>query len=463
MYAMKIKSIFLAATILLYGTWAIAAEGGHPLGARITPPLPAESIVQGQKSNSSQPAAQGAQSGSTNVIGPRAIYANDPEVSAVYAAYSSYMADIPFDKRHRELAILVVAREWDSQYEWWAHESSARKAGISDAVIEAIRANRDTVFNKADEQIIYDYAHELVTLHRVNDAAYKKAWDLLDTKMLIKFTMLVGHYCGVAATLNAHKLAIPGGVKDPLPVPKPASTAYPEALSDDYVLMVFVKPVEARMAEFVHWYQDEHMPEVINRPGFVSGRRYGMVPDQSWLPKQAGPNPQMVQYNIKTAELEKVFAEDSKLSQAARLKDPPLDPTATKSYTYQRLGPEIKGSGPKSTGKGEAKTYKFISLNGPKEGVEDAFNRWYDNHVAEVIQTPGFVSGQRYKRSPIQRYSGADSSPYMVEYTIVTDDLQSVFEELNKRHDSFVKSDAIDSGKSSTFVCEALSPLMKRK
>ena len=241
------------------------------------------------------------------------------------------------------------------------------------------------------------------------------------------------------------------------------SSAYNEVLSDDYVLMVFIKPIEARMAELIHWYQDEHMPEVISRTGFVSGRRYAVVPDQSWLPKQAAPNPQMVQYNIKTTELEKVFAEDSKLSQAARLADPPMDPTATKSYTYQKLGSEMKGAGPKSTGKSEMKTYEFISLHGPKEGQRDAFNRWYDNHVAEVIQTQGFVSAQRYKRSPIQRYSGTDSAPYMVIYTIATDDLQSVFEELNKRHDSFAKSDAIDSSKSSTLVYEALSPLIKRK
>jgi 4-carboxymuconolactone decarboxylase len=203
----------IIAIFILFGSYAMGADNNHPLGSRIEPPK-TESMTQGQK-DAQLKAVQGT---TGQVKGPTLIYLNDPEVSAIYKPYSQFMADIPFDKRHRELTILVVARAWDSQYEWWAHESSARSAGISDAVIEAIRANKTPVFDKPDEKIIYDYAHEMVTLHKVSDQTYKKAWDLLDTSMLIKLTMLIGHYCGVAVTLNAHQVALPAGEKIPLPV-----------------------------------------------------------------------------------------------------------------------------------------------------------------------------------------------------------------------------------------------------
>src|ERR1041385_8060342 len=42
-----------------------------------------------------------------------------------------------------ELAILVAAREADSQYIWSAHEPAARKAGVAQPVIDAVKYNKD--------------------------------------------------------------------------------------------------------------------------------------------------------------------------------------------------------------------------------------------------------------------------------------------------------------------------------
>jgi 4-carboxymuconolactone decarboxylase len=197
-------------------TPASGSESTHSQGARIQPPS-VETMTPEQK----ELYGEMSQNGTVTAIGPRVIYLHDPELVKTYSVIGSYMAGIPFDPRHRELAILVVARHWDAQYEWWAHESRAREAGISDGVIEAIRADKVPVFEKADEQIVYDYAREMMTSHRVSDETYRKAWDLLDTDMLIKLTMLIGHYCSVAVTLNAHDIPLPEGVAAPLPVPKP--------------------------------------------------------------------------------------------------------------------------------------------------------------------------------------------------------------------------------------------------
>lgn len=459
MFCKKLVSFCFVAIFILPCNYAVSGDDNHPLGARITQPRP-ESMTERQKELYSEMS----QGGTVTAIGPRVIYLNEPDLVKAYSVMGDYMAGIPFDPRHRELAILVVARHWDSQYEWWAHEDRARKAGLSDALIEAIRANRIPVFDKTDEKIVYDYVHEIVTSHRITDETYKKAWDLLDTEMLIKLTLLTGHYCNVAVTLNAHEVALPDGVDDPLPITDTVAVSQSSEKSNDYMLMVFLTPVEGREAEFHHWYQDEHMPEVINRPGFVSARRYAALGEEPFLPPQNSPAPQLVKYDIRTMDLEKTFSEDSRLSQEARLADPPLVPTATVSFTYQKIGQQFKGAGPKLTGEGKLKTYEFYSLCGPTPGQEEEFNIWYDTiHIPEVIATPGFVSAQRYQRSSIQRYSGAESPAYMVVYTIVTDDLESVFEVLNERHDDFIASEARDSSTSLIFIYEAISPLMERK
>jgi len=205
---------FLAPAICLAViTPASGSESTHSTGARIQPPT-MEAMTPEQK----ELYAEMSQNGTVTAIGPRVIYLHDPELVKTYGVIGGYMAGIPFDPRHRELAILVVARHWDAQYEWWAHESRAREAGITDTVIEAIRADKTPLFDKSDEQVVYDYAREMMTSHRVSDETYRRAWDLLDTDMLMKLTMLIGHYCSVAVTLNAHEVPLPEGVEAPLPV-----------------------------------------------------------------------------------------------------------------------------------------------------------------------------------------------------------------------------------------------------
>jgi 4-carboxymuconolactone decarboxylase len=45
--------------------------------------------------------------------------------------------------KYFEISALVAAREFDQQYEWSGHEPNALKAGVDQAVIDAIKYNRD--------------------------------------------------------------------------------------------------------------------------------------------------------------------------------------------------------------------------------------------------------------------------------------------------------------------------------
>ena len=76
------------------------------------------------------------------------------------------------DRRLFELMILVVARQWSAQYEWFVHERAARQAGVSDAVIEAIRTRRTPRFDRDDERLIYDIVTELSTTKTLGQASY---------------------------------------------------------------------------------------------------------------------------------------------------------------------------------------------------------------------------------------------------------------------------------------------------
>ena len=129
-------------------------------------------------------------------------------------AYVRYDCSVPW--KLRELAILMTARHWKAQYEWFAHEKQAREAGLSDAVIEAIRTGKRPAFAEPGEQDIYDFCSELYADRRVGDDTYGKVVARLGAAGVVELCGLIGHYNLIAITLNVMEVPVPSG-ETPLP------------------------------------------------------------------------------------------------------------------------------------------------------------------------------------------------------------------------------------------------------
>lgn len=125
------------------------------------------------------------------------------------------------NKRLNEFAILIQARISNAQYEWWAHEIIARKAGLSDAVMDDLRACRRPTSMQADEALVYDYCVQLSLNHRVPDALWQKAVDAMGEQAVVDLTVLSGTYVMVSMLLNATQVGIPNGGALPLEVLHP--------------------------------------------------------------------------------------------------------------------------------------------------------------------------------------------------------------------------------------------------
>ncbi|NBS45537.1 MAG: carboxymuconolactone decarboxylase family protein [Betaproteobacteria bacterium] len=125
------------------------------------------------------------------------------------------------DKRLNEFAILIQARIANAQYEWWAHEPIARRAGLADAVMDDLKACRRPASMQADEALVYDYCVQLSLNHRVDDALWQRAIDALGEQRVIDLTVLSGTYVMVAMLLNATAVEIPNGGALPLQVIDP--------------------------------------------------------------------------------------------------------------------------------------------------------------------------------------------------------------------------------------------------
>lgn len=120
--------------------------------------------------------------------------------------------------RLSELAILVTARLWTSQYEWHVHARAAREAGLEESVIEAIRLGRRPEFPDEAARIVHDAARAIHRERGLGDAAYAEARDVLGERGLAELVGLLGYYTLVSMTLNVYAIGVPDGVDDSLPL-----------------------------------------------------------------------------------------------------------------------------------------------------------------------------------------------------------------------------------------------------
>jgi len=74
--------------------------------------------------------------------------------------------------RVRVLAAMTAAREFDAVYVWGAQTGSARRQGVPEETITAIREKHTHGVPPEDAQVI-DFTMQLIRKHRVNDATFK--------------------------------------------------------------------------------------------------------------------------------------------------------------------------------------------------------------------------------------------------------------------------------------------------
>ena len=152
--------------------------------------------------------------------GPTSITINSPEMAKRRGTLTSYLRyETQFEKKYLELAIITTARLMDCPYVWNAHAPAARREGISDGLIDALRERKPIPMVSEEENIIIAYATEFYTTHKVADSTFEKALNLFGTQYLVEITTLMGHYAQTAFILTAIDVAIAPDSKEPrLPV-----------------------------------------------------------------------------------------------------------------------------------------------------------------------------------------------------------------------------------------------------
>lgn len=122
------------------------------------------------------------------------------------------------DRRYIELAILVTGQLWQAQFEWYAHETMARDAGLPEGVIQAIKTGDEPSFDDPGDETAWRLCTALHRDKRVDDDTYAAAVAVHGEEGVADLIHALGFYVLVCMTLNTFEVALPDGATPPFPV-----------------------------------------------------------------------------------------------------------------------------------------------------------------------------------------------------------------------------------------------------
>ena len=130
--------------------------------------------------------------------------------------YLRWQTSVP--TKLNEFAILVIARQWRSQVEWFAHAPIAAKAGLSPDIIAELKANKRPSTMAEDEAVVYDFVTELTTTQKVSDETFARARKVFNDQQIVDLASVAGNYVMVAMILAMAEQTVPPDKEEPFKV-----------------------------------------------------------------------------------------------------------------------------------------------------------------------------------------------------------------------------------------------------
>jgi 4-carboxymuconolactone decarboxylase len=131
------------------------------------------------------------------------------EVGRHGGGLKSLQADV--GRRGIDVAILVTAREHDSQYDWTVNELAALKDGLEPKVIDVIRHREPTTGLTQKDASLIEFGRQLFDQHYVTAAAYAQAVTSFGERNLVSLVSVMGQHTGEELLLAAFDQQLPEG------------------------------------------------------------------------------------------------------------------------------------------------------------------------------------------------------------------------------------------------------------
>ena len=180
----------------------------HPVTLSRLPPVTAEDLDdEGKKLLAARPATKPGP-GPTHVTS----YSPNGRTLGIPTGENS-----PVGPRFFQLAVLIMAREIDQQYEWTAHEPAGLRQGLEQSVIDVVKYNRDVAGLTDKDATLITFGRTLYREHRVSSELWQRMIKHFGRQHTVQLMMIMGDYFRVGFMMNAVDQRLPAGREPLLP------------------------------------------------------------------------------------------------------------------------------------------------------------------------------------------------------------------------------------------------------
>ena len=180
----------------------------HPVTLSRLPPVTAEDLdEEGRKLLSKRPAV-------TPGPGPAHVTSYSPRERSLGVPTG---VESPVGPRYFQLAVLIIAREIDQQYEWSAHEPAGLRQGLEQSVIDVVKYNRDVKGLGDKDATLITFGRTLYREHRVSSELWQMMIGHFGRQHTVQLMMIMGDYFRVGFMMNAVDQHLPPERKPLLP------------------------------------------------------------------------------------------------------------------------------------------------------------------------------------------------------------------------------------------------------
>ncbi|HEX5229444.1 MAG TPA: hypothetical protein VFW44_17145 [Bryobacteraceae bacterium] len=109
----------------------------------------------------------------------------------------------PVGAHNFQLAVLIIAREIDQQYEWTAHELAARRQGMEQSLIDVVKYDKDVSGLSDKDATLITFGRTLYRQHHVSSELWQKMVNDFGRQRTVQLMMIMGEYFRAGFMMNA--------------------------------------------------------------------------------------------------------------------------------------------------------------------------------------------------------------------------------------------------------------------
>jgi 4-carboxymuconolactone decarboxylase len=153
-----------------------------------------------------------------NIRGPFSMLLHSPKMAERILGLVTFFRDESVvEAKLRSVGILTAVREREAAYVWAAQVAAARRNGVSEEVIDLLRAKGDPGKLPAEEREIVTYVRQLMRTNRVDQAAFDALKKRHNEQWLVELTAAANYFALLSGVVNAFEVSAPAD-GDKLPV-----------------------------------------------------------------------------------------------------------------------------------------------------------------------------------------------------------------------------------------------------